>query len=88
MIRTQLLLAAAAAALAASPLAARPMTATDMQTMHRLGAPEVSPRRPLCGVHHLDTDWDKNKRINTLYLLDLTQARRGAAAGHGRGEGP
>ncbi len=77
MIRTQLLLAVAAAALAASPLAARPMTATDMQSMHRLGAPEVSKDGRYAVFTISTTDWDKNKRVNTLYLLDLT--KRGAA---------
>src|SRR5438477_480464 len=40
MTRISILLAAAAAALAAAPLSARPMTATDMHMMHRLGLPE------------------------------------------------
>ena len=46
-------------------------------------------RRPLGGVHHLRPPiWDKNKRINTLYLLDLTkpgaapQPVTGAEKGH------
>jgi len=77
MIKAQLLLAAAAAAFAASPLAARPMTATDMQSMHRLGAPEVSNDGRYAVFTISTTDWDKNKRVNTLYLLDLT--KRGAA---------
>jgi len=67
---------AAAAALAASPAVARPITAVDLQSMHRLGAPDVSPdgRRAVFTVS--TTDWDKNKRVNTLYMLDLTS--RGA----------
>jgi len=43
MNKPALLLAAAAALLAVSPVHARPMTATDMHSMHRIGAPEVSP---------------------------------------------
>ena len=44
MIRQTFLAAASVAAFAfASPAAARPMTATDMHMMHRLGTPEVSP---------------------------------------------
>ena len=43
MIKRTLLLAAAAAILAPSVASARPMTATDMHMMRRLGAPEVSP---------------------------------------------
>jgi len=76
MIQPKLLLAAAAAALAASPLAARPMTATDMQSMHRVGAPEVSRDGKWAVFTLSNTDWDKNKRVNTLHLLDLT--KRGA----------
>jgi len=77
MTKPMLLLAAAAAALAASPLAARPMTATDMHSMHRLGAPEVSPDGRTAVFTLSATDWDKNKRVNTLYTLDL--ATPGAA---------
>ena len=76
MTRTSLL-AAAAAALAAAPLSARPMTATDMHMMHRLGAPEVSRDGRWAVFTISDTDLDKNKRNNRLYLLDLT--RLGAA---------
>jgi dipeptidyl aminopeptidase/acylaminoacyl peptidase len=94
MIKASLLLAAAAAALAASPLAARPMTATDMQSMHRLGAPEVSPDGRYAVFTLSTTDWDKNKRVNTLNLLDLTksgsapQPVAGAAKGHDAVFGP
>ena len=70
------LLAAAAAVLVASPLSARPMTARDMHSMHRLGAPEVSRDGRYAVFTVSRTDWDKNKRVNTLYLLDLT--RQGA----------
>jgi dipeptidyl aminopeptidase/acylaminoacyl peptidase len=93
MTRTSLLLAAAAAALAA-PAPARPMTATDMHMMHRLGAPEVSPDGKWAAFTISDTDLDKNKRNNTLYLLDLTkpgaapQAIRGAEKGHDAVFGP
>src|SRR3954451_14126328 len=76
MNRTSLLLAAAAA-LAAAPLSARPMTATDMHMMHRLGAPEVSRDGRWAVFTISDTDLQKNKRNNRLYLLDLT--RPGAA---------
>jgi dipeptidyl aminopeptidase/acylaminoacyl peptidase len=94
MIKTQLLLAAAAAALAASPIAARPMTAKDMQSMHRLGAPEVSNDGRYAVFTISTTDWDKNKRVNTLYLLDLTkkgaapQPVAGAEKGHDAVFGP
>jgi len=94
MIQPKLLLAAAAAALAASPLAARPMTATDMQSMHRVGTPEVSRDGRYAVFTISDTDWTKNKRVNTLHLLDLTrpgatpQAVKGAEKGHDAVFGP
>ena len=83
-----LLLAAASAALAASPIAARPMTATDMHMMHRLGTPEVSPDGRWAVFTISDTDLNANKRNNTLYLLDLKtrgaspQAIKGAEKAH------
>src|SRR5438477_3575731 len=94
MTRPTLLLAAAAAVLASSPLAARPMTATDMQSMHRLGAPEVSRDGRYAVFTLSTTDWEKNKRVNTLYLLDLTRAGAapqpivGAEKGHDAVFGP
>ncbi|MFL6743547.1 MAG: prolyl oligopeptidase family serine peptidase [Sphingomicrobium sp.] len=93
MIRTSLL-AAAVALLAAAPAFPRPMTATDMHMMHRLGAPEVSPDGHYALFTISDTDLDKNKRNNTLYLLDLTKAGAapqpiaGAAKGHDAVFGP
>ena len=77
MTRTSLLLTAAAAAMAAAPVTARPMTATDMHMIHRLGAPEVSRDGHWAVFTISDTDLEKNKRNNRLYLLDLT--RPGAA---------
>jgi len=74
MIRTSLLVAAAAVALSATPAAARPMTATDMHMMHRIGAPEVSPDGKWAVFTVSNTDLDANKRINTLHMLDLTKA--------------
>jgi dipeptidyl aminopeptidase/acylaminoacyl peptidase len=74
MTKFSLLAAAAAIAFAASPLAARPMTAVDLQSMHRLGSPDVSPDGRWAVFTISDTDWSKNKRVNTLHLLDLTRA--------------
>ena len=94
MIKAQLLLAAAAAALAASPLSARPMTAHDMHSMHRIGAPDVSRDGRYAVFTVSTTDWDKNKRVNTLELLDLTRAGAapqpiaGAQKGHDAVFGP
>src|SRR5205085_4598672 len=94
MTKPTLFLAAATMALAASPLSARPMTATDMQSMHRLGAPEVSRDGRYAVFTISNTDWDKNKRVNTLYLLDLIKAGAtpqpvaGAEKGHDAVFGP
>ena len=73
------LLAAAAIAAIAIPTAAtaRPMTATDMHMMHRLGAPEVSPDGRTAIFTISATDLAANKRNNQLHSLDLT--RKGAA---------
>jgi dipeptidyl aminopeptidase/acylaminoacyl peptidase len=49
------------------------MTATDMQSMHRLGAPGVSRDGKWAVFTISTTDWAKNKRVNTLHLLDLTK---------------
>jgi dipeptidyl aminopeptidase/acylaminoacyl peptidase len=70
------------------------MTATDMHSMHRVGAPEVSPDGKWAVFTISDTDWDKNKRVNTLYLLDLArpgaqpQKVAGAEKGHDAVFGP
>ena len=94
MTKPRFLFAAAAAVLAASAVHARPMTATDMQSMHRLGAPAVSPDGHYAAFTISDTDWGKNKRVNTLYTLDLSrsgaapQPVAGAAKGHDAVFGP
>jgi dipeptidyl aminopeptidase/acylaminoacyl peptidase len=72
MIKPALFLAASIA-LAASPAASRPMTAMDLQSMHRLGSPDVSPDGHWAVFTVSATDWDKNKRVNTLHILDLSR---------------
>jgi dipeptidyl aminopeptidase/acylaminoacyl peptidase len=65
-----------------------------MQSMHRLGAPEVSRDGRYAVFAVSDTDWAKNKRVNTLHLLDLTKAGaapvaiKGAEKGHDAVFGP
>ncbi len=89
-----LLFAAAAGALVASPLFARPMTATDMHMMHRVGAPEISADGRYAVFTISSTDLDKNKRNNRLFLLDLSrpgampQPLTGAEKGHDAVFGP
>jgi len=71
----RLILAAsvAAAALTANPAQARPMTATDMHMMRRMGAPSVSPDGKVAIFTLSTTDLAANKRNNALYSLDLTR---------------
>ncbi len=65
---------AAAALFTSTPSLARPMTATDMHMMHRMGAPSVSPDGRYALFTLSTTDMAKNKRNNMLNLLDLTKA--------------
>ena len=75
MTKALFLAAASAAAFAFAPTAsARPMTATDMHMMHRLGTPEVSPDGKWAVFTISDTDLKENKRNNRLHLLDLTRS--------------
>ena len=91
---TKLALFLTAAAVIASSAAARPMTAVDLQSMHRLGSPDVSPDGHWAVFTVSSTDWAKNKRVNTLELLDLTKpgaqprAVAGAEKGHDAVFGP
>ena len=76
MIKHTLAAVAAAALIASTPALARPMTATDMHMMHRLGAPSISPDGRYALFTLSSTDLAANKRSNPLHLLDLS--RRGA----------
>jgi len=67
----------AAAALVSTPAVARPMTATDMHMMRRMGAPSVSPDGKWAIFSLSTTDLAANKRNNVVHILDLTA--RGAA---------
>ncbi|HEU0310402.1 MAG TPA: S9 family peptidase [Sphingomicrobium sp.] len=62
---------AAAIALASTPAVARPMTATDMHMMRRLGAPSVSPDGRYAIFSLSTTDLAANKRNNVVHILDL-----------------
>ena len=66
---------AAAAAFFSSQALARPMTVEDLQSMHRMGPPAVSPDGRIAVFTLSDTDLAANKRRNTLYTLDLTKTR-------------
>jgi dipeptidyl aminopeptidase/acylaminoacyl peptidase len=70
---TKIALFLTGAALASAPLTARPMTPIDLQSIHRMGSPDVSPDGRWAVFTVSNTDWAKNKRVNTLELLDLTK---------------
>ena len=71
IMRIALAASVAAAALSATPAVARPMTATDMQSMRRLGAPSVSPDGRYALFSLSTTDLAANKRNNIVHILDL-----------------
>ena len=73
MIKHTLAAVAASVLIAATPALARPMTATDMHMMHRLGAPSISPDGRYALFTLSTTDLAKNKRNNPVHLLDLTR---------------
>ena len=73
----------AALAFAQAPAAfARPMTATDLATLRRLGAPAVSPDGNWAVYQLRETDLEANRGRTDLYLLDLRTA--GATPGENR----
>jgi len=74
MIKRLALAAVAASALVApTPALARPMTATDMHMMRRMGSPSISPDGRSALVTLSSTDLAANKRNNAIHLLDLTR---------------
>jgi dipeptidyl aminopeptidase/acylaminoacyl peptidase len=85
--RIALAASVAAAALSATPAFARPMTATDMHMMRRMGAPSVSPDGRYAIFTLSTTDLAANKRNNVVHILDLKakgagpQPLAGATAG-------
>jgi len=68
-----LLCGLAAFALAPLPAAARPMTATDLATMKRIGAPTVSPDGRWLVYQLRETDLAANRGRTDLWLLDLNR---------------
>jgi dipeptidyl aminopeptidase/acylaminoacyl peptidase len=56
----------------APAVSARPITATDLATMRRLGSPSASPDGHWVVYQLSETDLAANRRRNDLFLLDLT----------------
>jgi acylaminoacyl-peptidase len=65
-------IAAALAALifGAVPAAARPFTAKDLAMLDRVSDPKLSPDGRWVVYSLRTTDWDNNRGVNALYLLD------------------
>ncbi len=68
-----LLCGLAALAFAPLPSTARPMTATDLATMKRVGAPTVSPDGRWLVFQLRETDLAANRGRTDLWLLDLSR---------------
>jgi dipeptidyl aminopeptidase/acylaminoacyl peptidase len=66
-----LLAAAVCALLPPAALSARPMTATDLATLRRIGGPAASPDGRWAVYQLRETDLAANKGRNHLWLLDL-----------------
>lgn len=64
---------AALALAAASPALARPMTATDLASMRRIGAPTASPDGRWLVYQLRETDLAANRGRTDLWLLDLSR---------------
>jgi dipeptidyl aminopeptidase/acylaminoacyl peptidase len=73
-MKTLLLASLAVLAIAQAPGAAiaRPMTAEDLATMHRIGAPTVSSDGRWLAYSLSETDLPANRRRTDLWLLDLS----------------
>jgi len=61
----------AGASLFVTPVLARPMTAEDLATLKRLGAPAVSPNEKWVAFQVTETEQETYDRSTALYLLDL-----------------
>jgi len=62
---------AAALACVASPLCARPFTAKDLASLERVSSPAISPDGRYVAYALRTTDWDGNKGVNALNVIDL-----------------
>jgi acylaminoacyl-peptidase len=67
------ILASLALALALGGLAqARPFTAKDMAMLDRMSDPRISPDGRLIAYNLRTTDWDGNRGLNALWVMDRT----------------
>ena len=63
--------AAAPLLLVTTALEARPFTAHDLASLERISSPSISPDGRYVAYASRTTDWDGNKGINALDLIDL-----------------
>ena len=53
---------------------ARPFTAKDMATLDRMSDPRISPDGRFVAYNVRSTDWDANRGVNALWVLDRNAA--------------
>jgi dipeptidyl aminopeptidase/acylaminoacyl peptidase len=70
-MRGKLAAAAAAMLMFAVPAAARPFTAKDLASLDRVSSPSISPDGRYVAYALRTTDWDANKGVNALHIIDL-----------------
>jgi dipeptidyl aminopeptidase/acylaminoacyl peptidase len=72
-MRVMFRLAALTAALlfVATPAATRPFNAKDLASLDRVSSPSISPDGRYVAYALRSTDWDGNKGVNALHVLDL-----------------
>jgi dipeptidyl aminopeptidase/acylaminoacyl peptidase len=74
MIRKLIAAAASLALLVAAPAIARPFLAKDLAMLDRVSDVHVSPDGRWIAWNQRSTDWDGNRGVNALMLLDRTKA--------------
>ena len=71
MFRIHMAAAAALSLMAVAPLAARPFTARDLAMLDRVSSPKISADGRYVAYAVRSTDWDGNRGVNALHLVDL-----------------
>lgn len=66
---------AAAVLLAPAAASARPFTAKDLAMLDRLGDPQVSPDGKLVAYNVRSTDWEANRGVHALWVMERSAAQ-------------